>query len=295
MERDELEVQLEKNRIASETEINLEKKQHEKAVLELAKVKYENRELTKQVQNLQNKLEIKEKEVEDLKSRLEMKNVLDPKYSQRDASLFQNFIGKSPTHSSAYDVKVMSFIKVYQDQKEQLEEENQNLKKEVEKLRNDLVKSESEGANLQKGFDQTFDQRTKETSNRIDILENENESLVKDNQLLRERLEKLEAEKNSSKEENSDLKRRYEELRNRYYAIEVGTPNKSEPRFGVNLTPQANTTRGPKSFTTSKKPDLKTTDREGKFYMTKQQTGDFELNTAETKKLISEVNTERNV
>ena len=265
----------------------MEKKQHEKTVLELAKSKHENRELIKQVQHLENRLQLKEKEVDDLKSRLEMKITFDQKHSNRDAALFQNFIGKSPTHSNAYDVKVMSFIKVYQDQKEQLEEENRNLKKEVDKLRNDLIKSEEEGEKLQKGFDQTFDQRTKETSNRIDVIEDENQDLIKDNQLLREKFEKLEVERNSLKEEVSEIRRRYDELRNRYYAIDVGTPNKSEqPRFGANLTPQANTMKSTKSFTTSKKPGLKTED---KFYSAKQPTGDFELSSVECKQIISEV------
>ena len=293
-------------------------------MLELAKTKHENRELQKNLKHLENKLQLKDKEIDDFKSRLQMKSAQDHKLHDRDITLFQKFLGRAPAGSNSSDTKVMSLIRVSQEQKEQLEEENQNLNrelerlqnrlsreedetgllkkelmqieeenqdlhKEVEKLQNQLAEGEDEAVLLKKEFAQTFDRLTKEFNNRISILENENNDLATDNRALRERLEK----QDSYKEQNSDLKRKYDDLKNRYYAIDIGTPNKSDAKATTadQSTPQSNPMKGTtKSFTTSKKgSDPKANDRENKFNATGSQFNGSKSNRDESNKLLNEV------
>ena len=288
-------------------------------MLELAKTKHENRELQKNLKHLENKLQLKDKEIDDFKSRLQMKSAQDHRLHGRDINLFQKFLGRAPAGSNSSDTKVMSLIRVSQEQKEQLEEENRNLNRELERLQHKLSREEDEAGLLKKEllqleeenqnlhkeieklqnddeatllkkeFAQTFDRLTKEFNNRISILENENNDLATDNRALRERLEK----QDSYKEQNSDLKKKYDDLKNRYYAIDVSTPNKSDAKAPTTdqSTPQSNHMKGTtKSFTTSKKGnDPKADDRENKFNTTDHQFNGSESNKDESKKLLNEV------
>lgn len=268
----------------------MEKKHHEKTILELAKVKHQNRELKKDIERLESKLQLKEKELDDMKSRFEMKNAIESKHHDRDVALFQRFIGKAPIGTNAYDAKVMSMIKLYQDQKEELEIENGELKNEIDRLQNITGRVEDENVSLKKEFGQTYDKLSKEVMNRVAFVENENNRLAKDNQALKERLEKFDHERNSLRDENFDLKRKYEDLREKLYALDLGTPNKPETKSPGASTPQANPLRSTKSFTTSKKSqDTKTSEREDKFSRTKSQFDLTDLSSNECHQLIAEV------
>ena len=272
----------------SETEINIEKKHHEKTILELSKVKQENRELIRQKQHLENRLGAKDQEIDEFKSHLEPRNLPDSKNPQnRDLSLFQTFLGKAPSTGNPYDARVLSLIKVYQDQKEQWEEESRNMKRDLDKLRTNLNKSDEEDYHKkQPEFGTGHEKISKELTNKVAILENENISLAKDNQGLRERIEKLSYDRSNLERENADLKRKYEDLKNRYYAIDLGTPNKSDTRFTPNSTPQSNTLRTTKSFTTSKKPEMKTTNQ---FYNPRSPNERSDISSSESKKVVIEV------
>jgi len=273
----------------SETEINIEKKHHEKTILELSKVKQENRELLRQKQHLENRLQLKDQEIDELKSHIEPRNLPDSKNPHnRDLSLFQTFMGKSPGTGNAYDARVLSLIKVYQDQKEQWEEESRNMRRDLDKLRTNLNKNEEEGsARKQAEFGTGQDKYTKELMNKITLIENENIGLNKDNQGLRERLEKLNYDRSNLERDHQDLKRKYEDLKNRYYAIDLGTPHKSDTaRFTPNSTPQSNTIKNTKSFTTSKKPEMKTATQ---FYNPRSPNERSDVSSSESKKVVIEI------
>ena len=135
-------------KIAGEAELNIEREQHKKTLMEVVKFNREKKELKHEIEQLQTKLILKERDVDDLKLRLDAKNTLEQRTNDRDFNLYQKNFGKQP--NSAYDNKVVSLLKINENQKEILQQENQSLKLELETLIQKIRHLESESGTVKK-------------------------------------------------------------------------------------------------------------------------------------------------
>ena len=204
-----------KLKVSSTAEINIEKEQHKKTVLELAKVHRENKDLKTKVKHLEALLQAKEHDNQDLKSRLEAKGLLESKYHEKDTILFQKYMGRNPHETSTQDAKIQSIIKIFETQKERQEEDIKKLHRELQEANEKLKKQEQERIILRKDFVQGHEQMSKDFMGKFEAFENENDNLMKENAELRNSLEKLSTENMNLKDEVHEIKRKYDDLRSR--------------------------------------------------------------------------------
>lgn len=206
---------LNKLKVSSTAEINIEKEQHKKTVLELAKVHRENKDLKAKVKQLEGLLQAREHQNQDLKSRVEAKGLLETKYHEKDMILFQKYMGRNPQETSTQDAKIQSIIRVFETQKERQEDDIKQLHRELQEANEKLKKQEQERVILRKEFGQAHEQISKEFMGKLEAFENENDQLIKENAELKNTLEKLSIENMNLKDEVHDIKRKYDDLRSR--------------------------------------------------------------------------------
>jgi len=214
-ENQELGDKLNKLKVSSTTEINIEKEQHKKTVLELAKVHRENKDFKSKVKQLEGLLQAKEHEIQDLKSRVEMKGKLESKYHEKDMVLFQKYMGRNPQETSTQDAKIQSIIKIFETQKERQEDEIKQLHRELQEATEKLKKHEQERILLRKEFGQAHEQISKEFLGKLERFEHENDNLMKENDELKITLDKLSSENMNLKNEIHEIKRKFDDLRSR--------------------------------------------------------------------------------
>ena len=214
-ENHELQDKLNKLKVSSTTEINIEKEHHKKTLLELTKVSREVKELKSKNRNLEAILQTKEHEINDLKARIDLKGSMETRNNEKEITLFQKMIGRNPMETSAQDAKIKSVIGIYELQKERQEEEHKRLHKELEDFKERVRKNEQERSILRKEFSQTHEEISKEYLHKIETFELENDRLVKENTNFRNSLDKLNLEVTALKQENFEIKRKYDDLRSR--------------------------------------------------------------------------------
>jgi hypothetical protein len=274
-----------KLQISSEAELNIERGEHKKTILELTKCNKQNRELKQDLQQLQSKLILKDKEVEDLRVRLDAKNSLDHRLKERDLNLYSKNFGKTPT--STYDNKVVAVLRTYEEQKDKLIDENRTLKQELDSYSRKLRESSAEKTTLKREYSQVGEKITKEIINRVTELENENSVFVRDNEALREHIERLNAELDGYKQESGSIRRKYDDLRQRFNMLESSTPNKNH---AIEFPGGGELIKLPKSMSTSKKAsiiDLKKPEDE---FASLKAHGDLnEQSMLDMKKILNEV------
>jgi len=287
-ENHELKETIEKIKISKDSELNIEKEQHRKTLLEVAKVNRENKTLKGEIDSLKTKLLLKDKEIDDLKTRLEKKETLDNKLKERDLNIFQKNFGKNAVENG-YDNKVLSVVKVYENQKTKLEEENKTLRTELENLRGRVKEQESEKVTLKRDYSQVSEKVTKDFLNKVTELENENANLDKENETLRSYIEKLNNEVNTLKEESREIRKKYDDLRLRYSALEGVTPDKNTSRPEL----ESDTVRFNKSGSNSKRhfqeSKMTTPLMEENFSSFKPFAELHELNLVECRRILNEV------
>lgn len=136
----ELTVKLEKQRINAESELNLEKKHHEKTILELNKTKHENRELKKDIQNLESKLQRKEQDIDDLKARLESRAAMNREMTELQQQLRdreEEIISLKKDYGQTYEQlskEVMNRVALLENENKSLTKDNQALREGFERL-----------------------------------------------------------------------------------------------------------------------------------------------------------------
>ena len=133
-------IKLEKQRINAESELNIEKKHHEKTILELNKTKHENRELKKDIQNLESKLQRKEQETDDLKARLESRAAMNREMNELQQQLRdreEEIISLKKDYGQTYEQlskEVMNRIALLENENKSLTKDNQALREGFERL-----------------------------------------------------------------------------------------------------------------------------------------------------------------
>jgi len=214
-ENHELQDRLNKLKVSSTTEINIEKEHHKKTLLELTKVSRELKEIKSKNRNLEAIIQTREHEINDLKARIEMKGSMEVRNNEKEIALFQKIVGRNPMETSAQDSKIQSVIGIYELQKERQEQEHKRLHKELEEFKERVRKNEQERSILRKEFSQTHEEISKEFIHKFQTFEVENDRLVKENTSFRNNLDKLNIENNSLKQENQEIRRKYDDLRSR--------------------------------------------------------------------------------
>lgn len=206
---------LNKVKVSSAAEVNIEKEQHKKALLELTKLNREIKDLKSRNRQLESTLQIKDNEIHDLKTRLEMKGSIENKHTEKDLITFQKYVGRSPMETSAQDSKIVSIIRVFEGQKERLEDENRKLSRELDDLKDKLAQYDQEKNVIRREMTGAHEAKSRDYLLKLEHLENENDSIVKENVSLRANLEKMQSETSRLREEGYEIKRKYDNLRSR--------------------------------------------------------------------------------
>ena len=277
-------------KVSSAADLNIEKEQHKKALLELTKLNRENKELRQKNRSLETNLHTKETTINDLKARLEMKGTQDTRHQEKDLAQFQKYIGRNPAETSGSDAKIMSIIRIHESQKQKLEDENRKIYKELEEIKLKLKKNEQDKGILRKEFSQTHEEISKDFLSKIELFESENENLVKENRNLRNNLDKANLEVISLKHDTIELKRQLDNMRSRY--DEDGQPPST--RIGTRpsvhfreLNETSNNDRYPLS--SRRGSSNKKSETEEGFHSFKPYADISDLTLFECRKLLSEV------
>lgn len=136
----DLSIKLEKQRINAESELNIEKKHHEKTILELNKTKGENRELKKDIQNLESKLQRKDQEINDLKARLESRAAMNREMTELQEQLRdreEDIISLKKDYGQTYEQlskEVINRVSLLENENKSLTKDNQALREGFERL-----------------------------------------------------------------------------------------------------------------------------------------------------------------
>lgn len=264
--------------------------------MDLAKMRRENKDLKHEIETLKTKVTLKDREMEDLQTRLDKKEAMDNRLKERDLNVFHKSFGKNPT--DAYDNKVLSVVKVYESQKVKLEEENRGLRAELEELREKYKGQETEKTTLKREYSQVNEKFTKDYLNKVTELETDNQNLQKDNEQLRSYIEKLTNDIKAMRDENLEVIKKYHDLRMRYNASNPDgvTPNKSDSKSNYNdHTPPSDTVRFNNTASGNKKHfhDTKSTTSppvaEENFASFKPYAELHELNLVECRRILSEI------
>ena len=265
--------------------------------MEIAQLNQINKDLRNQISQYDIKLQNKDRELKDARSRLDIKQLIDSKSQDRDILLFQKQVGRQPIITNSNDSKMLSLMRTMENQKEKLEKELQDIKKENQELILKLDEYEIQNLSMKKELGLYNDKMTKEFLNKLSRLEDENTLLMKDNDYYRQTNDKLMQELKSIQKENIDIKYIYEDLRLEVSKVKgQNTPKNNKishtlenesitPRSGLEKSKQT------KAFSTSKKNNwndynFKLNDNT---YSFKPFAGLADFSLIECRKLISEV------
>ena len=190
----------------------------------------QNKELKHEMQQMEAKLQNKENQIIKLKYQLDMKESAydEPKPHEKAVALTQRCTNKSPASGGDLKgAKVVRFSKEHDVKKyREADDENINLNREIERLRESLKSIEEEKKSLKKQLKAAFENSPPDHRNRMSILEDEKEELSRSNQTLKLELERLTNEVNNFIEERMEMKKKYEDLKSCYDALEALTSSK---------------------------------------------------------------------
>lgn len=97
---------------------------------------------------LENQLQQKQKEIQSVKQKLELKISKDQKSLIRNRLDFERHFGREPRQN---EEKYVNFLKLYEEQREKMEFTVRGLEKENDRLNKCLVELENENFALSKG------------------------------------------------------------------------------------------------------------------------------------------------
>src|SRR5687767_8997356 len=133
-ENKDLREKLKRLEISIESELVIEKENHQKTLLDLAKVNRLVKDLKSENQFLQNKVAMQDKELEDFRAKLDTRGGFEARLQERDLNIHPTKTGRSGNTLGSFDAKTLSMLKMVEAQKEKLEEENNALYKELQTL-----------------------------------------------------------------------------------------------------------------------------------------------------------------
>ena len=259
----ELLEKLNKARISYETDLNLEKEKLKKAFMEIAQLNQIYKELRNQMSQYDLKLQNKDRELKDARSRLDIKQLMDIKSQDRDISLFQKQIGRQPITTNSNDSKMLSLMRTMENHKDKLENELREIKKENEELVSKLNEYEIQNLEMKKDLGLYNDKMNKEFLNKLSRLEDENTLLMKDNDYYRQTNDKLMQELKLIEKENMDIKYVYEDLKLEVSKVKGQNTPKNNKNLSIletksereSVTPRSEVenSKQTKAFSTSKK------------------------------------------
>lgn len=140
--------------ISSQAEINIEKEQHKKTLVELASLSKDFKNILQENNDLKSILQMRTAQIEDLNNQLEMKTVLEQKLQERDINKLHKNVSH-PDLMKEQDVKMLALMKTYEKQKEKIENENRLLKKEISTLRSSHTES-SQRSNIHHNYSKSL-------------------------------------------------------------------------------------------------------------------------------------------
>lgn len=280
-ENQDLMDKLNKVKVSTAAEVNIEKEQQKKAMLELTKLNRENKDLKMKNRQLESSLQIKDNEIQDLKTRLEMKGSMESKHTEKDLITFQKYVGRSPMDTSAQDSKIISIIRVFEGQKERLEEENRKLSRELNGIKDKFSQYDQEINGIRKEVTGDREVKSKDYILKLEHLESENDSIVKENVSLRANLEKMQVETSRLRDEGYEIKRKYDNLRSRL-DDDAQRPLESKELVDARQSSQVNTMSSQQFGATAK-------EGQENFYSFKPFAELTDLTLFECRKLISEI------
>ena len=227
--------------------------------MEIAQLNQINKDLRNQISQYDMKLQNKDRELKDVRSRLDIKQLMDSKSQDRDISLFQKQIGRQPIKTNSNDSKMLSLMRTMENHKDKLENELTEIKKENEELVSKLNEYEIQNLEMKKDLGLYNDKMNKEFLNKLSRLEDENTLLMKDNDYYRQTNDKLMQELKLIEKENIDIKYVYEDLRLEVSKVKGQNTPKNIKNLSISenesVTPrnEVENSKQTKAFSTSKK------------------------------------------
>mgnify|MGYP003878767083 CR=1 FL=1 len=200
----------------------------------------QNKDLRAENQNLEMKIRAKEKEIKEIQTRFEMKGAIDQKHSERDLNLFKTMLGRGATVTNSYDAKILSIIRTFENQVQDIEAENRELKRIVEEFRRREADLEYSRKTLEKDREFLQDKFSIELRDRINELAAENSALLRDYEQQRDSIDELNHIISQLRGENSELRQLYEDLRRESRKSQQGE-NTSASKRDTELQPKTQT------------------------------------------------------
>lgn len=261
-----------------DSELNMLKEQHRRTLTDLAKVNTHNKELKNEIGQLESKFQLKDREINDLKSQLETRGNGGRKLQERDSNATRT-ASRSPLTESNPDMKNPRAMGNADNVIDKLMSQNKILKREVEKLTEKLKRYE-EG----KGKDGYY-KVAQDLPNRLKSVESSHESLMKENEELRESMRVLDGEASQLRWENISIKKNYDDLKSRYESLETtATSNKGD----YSTESGANSEVGSKGYTKFSINDMKS-ELEGMNITWQERSSSGNVGAEEYKKIVEDV------
>ncbi|KRX04009.1 hypothetical protein PPERSA_12456 [Pseudocohnilembus persalinus] len=128
------------DKIQKESTKSLIKEQSSKKdqISENQKLQNQVKELKIKLKKYENQIHNKENITKDLQKRLNDKNNIDEKSKAKYTQIFQKFLGRKPISTNSTDEKLITLVNFYENQKDKLERENDNLFQTNEEYRNQI-------------------------------------------------------------------------------------------------------------------------------------------------------------
>lgn len=229
------------------------KEQHSKSFMkDILSVTNHNKDLKREIQQMVEKLQSKEHEIINLKYQLEMRESPDGlRPQEKENTLTQRCTNRSPASGEYNENKNSKNFRANDSRKQKTyEEENKNLRKEIERLKEKLNSSEGKRLVLKKELGRSQDLASRDHNYRFSVLEDEREELEKNNQALKLKVERLTDEIASLMEEKGTMKSKYDELKTSYDKLEALTSHKFSD-YSIPSTPQSDLLKSTKDTPTS--------------------------------------------
>ena len=172
-----------------------------------------------------------------------MKSVIDQKHNERDLNLFKSMFGRSAVTTSAYDSKILSIIKTFENQVQDIERENRQLKRSLEEFEHNEEHFRRAKQDLDKDRETMHDRFSGELHNKVEQLSEQNDKLHWEKEQQASSLAALEQEYQRLRHENTELRGLYQELKrgqnpSRDGATSVSTtPSRSGGHIDRSTTP----------------------------------------------------------